>query len=116
MAWLHLVFVSLVELLGEGALFSPFVVQANIDENPVEPSIETGPAVEIAQMRVGTQKCFLRQILCFLTISREIERNAIGLLFVPLHKFLESLVIPASSQGHEIFISGLHSWTPTHQA
>src|SRR5262245_66076903 len=66
-------------------------------------------------MRVGAQKCFLRQILCLLAISLEIERNAIGLLFVPLHKFLESLVIPFSSQGHEIFISGLHSWTPTHR-
>jgi predicted N-formylglutamate amidohydrolase len=34
---------------------------------------------------------------------------------VPLHKLLEGLVIPVSSQGHEIFISRLHSWTPTHE-
>jgi predicted N-formylglutamate amidohydrolase len=67
-------------------------------------------------MRIGAQKCFLREVLGFLPVPSEIERNPIGPLFVPLHKLLESLVIPASSQGHEIFISGLHSWTPTHQA
>jgi predicted N-formylglutamate amidohydrolase len=58
----------------------------------------------------------LREILGFLPIASEIKRNPICFLFVPLHKFLEGFVIAVPSKGHEIFISGLHSWTPTHQA
>src|SRR5262245_35557387 len=98
MAWLHLAFDPLVKLLSGAALFSPFVVQANIHQDSVKPSVETGTAIEIGQMSIGAQKSFLREVLCFLAITREIERDSVGLLFVPFHKFFERLVFPATGQ------------------
>jgi hypothetical protein len=96
MGWLQLVFNVFIELLSSGALFASFIVQTNIHEDSVEPGVKGGPAIEIAEMRVGAQKCLLRKVLGFLAIARKIERNSVGFLFVPLHEFLERLVIAAS--------------------
>src|SRR5262249_29013701 len=67
------------------------IVETQIDQNTVEPSIKTRAPVETVQVAEGLQKCILRKILGLLAVAREIEGDSIRFFFVPLDQDFERL-------------------------
>src|SRR4026208_2562433 len=82
----HLTLDIFVELISRGSFTAPFVVETDVDNDAIKPSVETRPAVELFQVAKRFQERLLRQILGFLAVAGEAKGDMISLLLTALDK------------------------------
>jgi hypothetical protein len=80
------------------------MVQANVYDQPVEPGIKTRSAVKLFNPREGAQKSFLREVLGFFGVMREVESDPERLLHVFAHENLKNFTPSLLAQGHDLLI------------
>ncbi len=81
------------------------MIQAEIDDDPIEPSIETRSPVKTLDIGEGAQKRVLREIFGGLRVTREVVSDVKRLFHITPHQYLEAIGLPLLTQGHQYFVA-----------
>jgi hypothetical protein len=84
--------------------FTARVIQADVDQQSVEPCIKTGSAVKLFDPREGAQKGFLREILGFFSVMGEIESDPKCLLHIFPHQNLKNFALSLLAERYDLLI------------
>lgn len=93
-----------IKLFPRESSSAAMVIEAEVDENAIEPSVKSRLPVETLDLREGAKEGLLRHIFRLLAIVREIQRDLIGPLHIAEHKHIKRLALPPLARRHEVLI------------